>query len=539
MKGVWRYTDSTFSAAPLAATLIYPGNGAVNVDRSRLATWTTLPNADGYHLYVGSTLGARNLLDCNETQGTSCALGNLPVGATLFARLYTRLGGVWRYADSTFTATPIAAELVHPLDGATNVDVAQPFQWTTAIGAEAYKLSIGSTPGGADIADSGETASTSYLATGLPSSGILYARVWTKLNGTWARHSDIMFSPETRNDVSSIVTPVDATTHFNTLQPFQWSAVAIARAYRLTIGTAPGGSDLHDSGEIGVTRRFVPNLPLGVPLFGQVQAKIDGVWTASDFTFQVTGNTVSSVNQVKGALWATNFVREMASDDDGRPFGWSELVRSVAPRYNALDTDYAATLLHVLGEVNILTPARRLQVAFNATPSDVHTLVEVVEPNSLRWIVVDPTFDVAARRSDGTWASADDISAASLTSNWSAISYVFLGTAGDAYVHSHYLDYPLLYLNVYHEGQPFVPGVGNSPLPYLEPVSLPASGVPASYVIACSASASADVVIDGATVLVTCDGIDSLSAVFAASTVAAPGGSPDAFQLGRVTRFVF
>src|SRR5437762_5066816 len=130
-------------------------------------------------------------------------------------------------------------------------------------------------------------------------------------------------------------------------------------------GTAPGGSDLHDSGEIGVTQRFVPNLPLGVLLFGRVQTKIDGVWTARDFTFQVIGNTTSSVNQVKSALWATNFVRQMASDDDGRPFGWSKLVQSVGPRYNALDTDYATTLLQILGEVNIQTPVRRLQVAFN------------------------------------------------------------------------------------------------------------------------------------------------------------------------------
>src|SRR2546422_6615748 len=30
--GVWRYTDSSFSAAPLPARLIYPVNGAVNAD---------------------------------------------------------------------------------------------------------------------------------------------------------------------------------------------------------------------------------------------------------------------------------------------------------------------------------------------------------------------------------------------------------------------------------------------------------------------------------------------------------------------------
>jgi hypothetical protein len=33
--------------------------------------------------------------------------------------------------------------------------------------------------------------------------------------------------------------------------------------------------------------------------------------------------------------------------------------------------------------------------------------------------------------------------------------------------------------------------------------------------------------------------LDSSSAVFAASMVAAPAGGPETFQLGRVTRFVF
>ncbi len=50
----------------------------------------------------------------------------------------------------------------------------------------------------------------------------------------------------------------------------------MARAYRLKVGTSPGADDLDDSGEIHVTRRFVPDLPVGVPLFGRLETRIAG-----------------------------------------------------------------------------------------------------------------------------------------------------------------------------------------------------------------------------------------------------------------------
>ena len=100
--------------------------------------------------------------------------------------------------------------------------------------AQAYRLYVGTSPGVNDVLDSGEVAGTSYLPSGLPSSGTLYARVWTKVNGTWARHSDIAFTPETSILPSHIVVPVDGTATFDTVQPFEWSEVTLARGYRLT-----------------------------------------------------------------------------------------------------------------------------------------------------------------------------------------------------------------------------------------------------------------------------------------------------------------
>jgi hypothetical protein len=535
--GGWRYTERTFTAAPLAATLTYPVKGAVDVDRARLATWAPLPNADAYYLYVGTTPGARDIIDSHSMADSSFPLDRLPIGQTVYARLHTRAGGRWRSVDSTFTA-PGAAEFLYPLDGRTGVDLTQPFQWTAALGGQGYRLLVGTTPGASDLLDTGNLTTVSYTASGLPTAGVMYARILTNVGGIWVRHSDIAFSPDAPGIRSTILMPVDGA-NFNTSQPIQWVGLPLARGYRLRIGTAPGAGDLHDSGPIEVTQRFVPNLPTGMLLYGRVDTIIDGQALPTDFTFYVTGNTVSNVARLKSALWATNFARRMAFDDD-RPLGGTGLLQLIGSRYTARGSDYAQTVLRLIAEVNAGLSARLLATAFAPTPADSHAAVELLDPASLRWIVLDPKFNLAARRSDGTWATANDISQATLASNWGAISYSFLGTINDAYVREYVLDYPLLFLNVYANGQPPAPGTAVSVLPYLQPVAMPVAGVRAPYVVQCAAGTTVvGVVVDGTLLQVACNSTDSLSSVIVASTIAAPLGGETAFQLHRVRRFVF
>jgi hypothetical protein len=531
--------QSSALAQSHTATLLYPTNGAVNADLSQPVRWTSVANVQTYYLYVGTTRGAKDLVDTGEILQTSYLAAQLPAGQTVYARLWTKVGGVWRYRDSTFTVGLFAAMFLHPLDGATGVDLTQPFHWITLVGAQAYYLYVGRSPGAKDVLDSGEIAGTSYLPIGLPSSGILYARIWTKMNGMW-RHSDIAFTSEASILPSRIVVPVDGAATFDTVQPFEWSEVTLARGYRLTIGTVFGADDLHDTGEIHVTRRFVPALPIGVPLYGRLQTKISGQWYATDFAFTVGANTVSAAVQIDSALWATDFVRTMAPSDN-RPFGWTALARQTASQsqYDAFCTDYAATLLHVLGEMNIQTAARRLDLSFNATLFNAHTLVELLNLDTGDWILLDPTFSLSAKRSDGAWASAEDVSQATRAFDWQAISYVFLSAAGDAYARGYYLDYPLLYVNVYHQGQPFVAGQGPSPLQYLQVTTLPTSGSRDVYLVQCIGSASTEVLIDGTHRQVACDGVDATSGSFYASSVAAPTGIQPSFQLYRLQRFVF
>src|SRR5512135_535415 len=103
--------------------------------------------------------------------------------------LATSLGSRVVIADS------LAAELLYPTNGATNVDLSQPFRWTKIAGAESYYLTIGTAAGQADVWRSGEMAVTSILVPStLPRGRMLYARLWTRAQGTMHRSADVGFA---------------------------------------------------------------------------------------------------------------------------------------------------------------------------------------------------------------------------------------------------------------------------------------------------------------------------------------------------------
>jgi hypothetical protein len=196
--GAWGYVDSTFSAASTAtpvARLSYPANGATIVDPAQPFTWNAVANVQAYYLYVGSTPGAKDLVNTGEILQTSyVGRTALPINETLYARLWTKVAGVWRFTDSTFSVTPLVATLTYPTNGATNIDVTLPLRWTTIADAQVYYLYVGSTLGAKDLVNTGEIQQTSYLVrTGLPANQTLYARLWTKAGGIW-RYRDSTFS---------------------------------------------------------------------------------------------------------------------------------------------------------------------------------------------------------------------------------------------------------------------------------------------------------------------------------------------------------
>jgi hypothetical protein len=289
------------------AGFVYPINGAVDVDVNQPIRWTAVDGAQAYYLYVGSTPGAKDLLDSGEIHATSISARALPGNKTMFARLHTKHGGVWRSVDARFTVRAVA-QVLAPLDGVLDVDARVPIRWSSVEGVEAYYLYVGTAPGLRDLVDSGEQQTTSFGAPYLPGGETVYVRLHTKVDGRW-RSVDSRF---TVRAVAQFINPLDGATNVDVSLPLRWTAVEGAEAYYLYVGNTPGSKDLFNSGETPVTSIVARALPGGRTMFARLHTKHGGVWRSVDARF-----TVRAVAQVLAPL-------DGAVDVDTRlPIRWS------------------------------------------------------------------------------------------------------------------------------------------------------------------------------------------------------------------------
>jgi hypothetical protein len=193
------YQSLTFTAAPRAATLIYPVDGAVDVDTSQPFSWSSVPGAQGYYLMVGTTANGNDLVNSGVLPTSQVALGMpvLPTGRTLYATFYVAFNGAWTVNQTmTFSAAPGQASFSYPVNGQINVDITRGFSWTTVACAQGYYLTVGTTQYGSDLVNSGvlPVGQSSLAMPGLPSGQTLYATLYTATNGTWARYQTITFT---------------------------------------------------------------------------------------------------------------------------------------------------------------------------------------------------------------------------------------------------------------------------------------------------------------------------------------------------------
>jgi hypothetical protein len=282
VSGVWRYSDSTFSAAPVTATITAPAAGAVNADLTQPIQWAAVPYAQAYYLYVGTTVGAKDLVDTGETLQTAYLAKRLPAGQTVYARLWTKVGGVWRHVDSTFSAAPVTATITAPAAGAVNADLTQPIQWTSVPNAQAYTLWVGTSVGASNVVNTFETQQTSYQPASLPANVTLYARMWTKVGGVW-RYVDSTFSAA--SPTATLTSPANGASNVSPLQLIQWTSVPNVQAYTLWVGTSVGANDVMNTFETQQTSYQPASLPANVTLYARMWTKVGGVWRYIDSTF--------------------------------------------------------------------------------------------------------------------------------------------------------------------------------------------------------------------------------------------------------------
>jgi len=108
--GVWQPTYYTYTASgsPTPATLTTPAPSSTLTSSTVTFTWSPGSGVTYFWLNLGtgsSGAGAKNLYAGASTTATSVTVGGLPTnGKTIYATLYSYIGGVWQPTVYTYTA---------------------------------------------------------------------------------------------------------------------------------------------------------------------------------------------------------------------------------------------------------------------------------------------------------------------------------------------------------------------------------------------------------------------------------------------------
>jgi hypothetical protein len=125
VNGVWEFADYTYKALDRPGAVITSPHPSLPLTASptQTFTWTNV-GASLYQLWIGTTPGSYDLgfYPPAGTTATSVTVENLPTdGRTLYVRLYSAIGGVWRFTDWVYTTFPMLTSPTLTLTWASNV----------------------------------------------------------------------------------------------------------------------------------------------------------------------------------------------------------------------------------------------------------------------------------------------------------------------------------------------------------------------------------------------------------------------------------
>ncbi|HWE85518.1 MAG TPA: hypothetical protein VG267_11275 [Terracidiphilus sp.] len=545
-------THSTSSFQTSATSnLIAPAAGAT-VSPLIQFSWTSVPVATDYVLWVGTKPNTKDALFYNAGTGTGTS-ATLQPATTYYTTLFTFVGSNNTITQSSFLVAATAV-LSKPANGATNLDSGQPiaFSWTAIPGVTSYELMVGTSVGAKNSFDSGAITTSSLSATLNPNT-TYYARLITKVNGTSAQ-TDSSFS--TGYPLARLTYPLNSATGISQFLPFTWNQVQGAEKYKLTVSlTGYGVADFFDGIQDMIatdTSEYVwalqPNATYYARLCTLNPGPAGGGCVNSSFT---TGNEPPQPTNANAFYQSvqslTAQVREMTQNFSDVPTPGSYLYQMVAnhagdPTQNVACGWFAAALLDQFTMNGIL--ARQRNISLHGT--DGHVLTEYWDPFNQKWELADPTFGAVYFDPDTQLGQgAEDVNALLLAGNYSAINPLFVSPYGSQWMTHYHLD-PI---TMYNEVDPFgmldatdeVNYLPNSPLPFLNSVPLSTIGTAGQYVFLFANSTDSITAQDGSGnhVISPANNEGWASSVYLNTGWSILGGVPDGMQMYTFKRVLF
>jgi hypothetical protein len=209
-----------------------------------------------------------------------------PYGATVYVRLFSEIGGAWRFTDYTYTEVGTPAVMVAPRAGSTLAASDVTFTWTAGAGVTHYQLWLGTSgAGSSNVYNTGSITATSATPASLPATGAtLYARLYSETGGVWAYYD---YTYREAGTPGAMTSPTPGSTLGASNVVFTWTAGTGNTNYQLWLGaTGVGSSNVYNSGSITALSTTVAVLPAkGATIYARLYSLSGGVWLYRDYTY--------------------------------------------------------------------------------------------------------------------------------------------------------------------------------------------------------------------------------------------------------------
>src|SRR5690606_17022119 len=164
------FTTETLPVPPGCTMITAPVDGATDVALDAEITWEAAAGATGYRIFIGTAPGGTDVADGIEVTGLVYTPNiDWEENTTYYVRVvpYNTAGEATDCAEISFTTEtlvtpPGCTTITRPVDGANLATLDQGITWIAVEGADGYRISIGTTPGGTDVLDNEAVTCTRF-----------------------------------------------------------------------------------------------------------------------------------------------------------------------------------------------------------------------------------------------------------------------------------------------------------------------------------------------------------------------------------------
>ena len=250
-------------------SLTSPLNGATNVSRSTNITWTEVANATAYTISIGTASGGSDILTINWSGNTYNLDEDLPENTEIFVTiipfniLQTATGCIEQsFITEAMATSPDCTSLHIPLEGTSNVLVSSNISWNAVANATGYFISIGTTSGGTDIANTIDVGNlTTYNpVSDFPDEADIFVSItpYNSLGNSIGCSEERFTTEKITIECTTLVSPLNGAANVSVSSDITWNAVANATGYFISIGTTSGGTEIANTIDVGNSTTYKP-----------------------------------------------------------------------------------------------------------------------------------------------------------------------------------------------------------------------------------------------------------------------------------------